>query len=74
MIDYPVFEINAELSHSAQDRYNVTFQIKSGHNLRAAGKRGVGIFLRNGPYKRRCAYLMLSRLNVGAGDGCLRLQ
>lgn len=58
MIEYRGFEIHVELSHSAEDLYNVTFQIKGGDNLRVVGKHGGKISLRNGPYTRRWAYLI----------------
>ncbi|MCG5076376.1 MULTISPECIES: hypothetical protein [Paraburkholderia] len=58
MIEYRGFEIHVELSHSAEDLYDVTFQIKGGDNLRVMGERGGRIRLRNGPYTRRWAYLI----------------
>ena len=58
MIEYRGFEIHVELSPSAEDLYDVTFQIKGGANLRVVGERGGKISLHNGPYTRRWAYLI----------------
>lgn len=58
MIEYRGFEIHIELSSSAEDLYDVTFQIKGGANLRVVGERGGKISLHNGPYTRRWAYLI----------------
>jgi len=58
MIGYRGFEIHVELSQSAEDLYDVTFQIKGGHNLHVMGERGGKISLHNGPYTRRWAYLI----------------
>ncbi|GLU30417.1 hypothetical protein WKR88_01675 [Trinickia caryophylli] len=58
MIAYRGWEIHVELSQSAEDLYDVTFQIKGGDNLRIVGERGGKISLHNGPYTRRWAYLI----------------
>lgn len=58
MIKYRGFEIHVELSPSAEDLYDVTFQIKGDDELHVAGAHGGRIPLHNGPYTRRWAYLI----------------
>ena len=68
MIEYRGFEIHVELSQSAADLYDVTFQIKGGDNLRVVGARGGKISLHNGPYTRRWAYLIAEAAGRAAID------
>ena len=68
MIAYRGFEIHVELSQSAEDLYNVTVQIKGGHNLGIVGQRGARIPLRNGPFTRRWAYLIAEIAGQAAID------
>ncbi|MFD1555044.1 hypothetical protein ACFSHT_05290 [Paraburkholderia silviterrae] len=68
MIEYRGFEIHVELSQSAQDLYEATFQIKGGHNLHIVGARGGRIPLHHGPYTRRWAYLIAEVAGQAAVD------
>jgi len=68
MIAYRGFEIHVELSQSAEDLYDVTFQITVGHNLHMTGERGGRIPLHNGPYTRRWAYLIAEVAGQAAID------
>ncbi|CAB3715175.1 hypothetical protein [Trinickia soli] len=68
MITYRGFEIHVELSQSAEDLYDVTFQIRDGHNLPVVGERGGRIPLHNGPYTRRWAYLIAEVAGQAAID------
>lgn len=68
MIEYRGFEIHVELSQSAVDLYDVTFQIKGGDNFRVVGERGGKISLHNGPYTRRWAYLIAEAAGRAAID------
>lgn len=68
MITYRGFEIHIELSQSAEDLYDVTFQIKGGQNLHVVGERGGRIPLHNGPYTRRWAYLIAEVAGQAAID------
>ncbi|ACA90293.1 MULTISPECIES: hypothetical protein [Burkholderia cepacia complex] len=68
MIPYRGFEIHVELTSSAEDLYNVSFQIKGGQNLTLIGERGGRIRLRNGPFTRRWAYLIAEVAGQAAID------
>ncbi|HDR9064186.1 TPA: hypothetical protein QDB03_005873 [Burkholderia vietnamiensis] len=68
MIPYRGFEIHVELTSSAEDLYNVSFQIKGSQNLTLIGERGGRIRLRNGPFTRRWAYLIAEVAGQAAID------
>lgn len=68
MIPYRGFEIHVELMSSAEDLYNVSFQIKGSQNLALIGERGSSIRLRNGPFTRRWAYLIAEVAGQAAID------
>lgn len=68
MITYRGFEIHVELSPSAEDLYNVTFQIKGDRDPGGVIARGGKIPLRNGPFTRRWAYLIAEVAGQAAID------
>ena len=68
MILYRGFEIHVELTSSAEDLYEVSFQIKGGEQLAIPGDRGGRIPLRNGPFTRRWAYLIAEIAGQAAID------
>ncbi|PLZ01519.1 hypothetical protein CY652_15505 [Burkholderia sp. WAC0059] len=68
MIPYRGFEIHVTLKSSAEDLYDVSFQIKGGHNLALIGNRSGRIPLRNGPFTRRWAYLIAEVAGQAAID------
>ncbi|PXW27112.1 hypothetical protein [Paraburkholderia caballeronis] len=68
MIPYRGFEIHVELKSSAEDLYDVSFQIKGSQNLMLIGDRSGRIPLRNGPYTRRWAYLIAEVAGQAAID------
>ena len=68
MILYRGFEIHVELTSSAEDRYEVSFQIKGGEQLAIPGDRSGRIPLRNGPFTRRWAYLVAEIAGQAAID------
>lgn len=68
MIPYRGFEIHVELTSSAEDLYNVSFQIKGSRNLALIGERSSSIRLRNGPFTRRWAYLIAEVAGQAAID------
>lgn len=68
MISYRGFEIHVELSLSAKDLYDVSFQIKDRENRNIAGETGRAIALRNGPFTRRWAYLIAEVAGQAAID------
>lgn len=68
MIPYRGFEIHVELTPSAEDLYNVSFQIKGSQDLTLIGERGGRIRLRNGPFTRRWAYLIAEVAGQAAID------
>lgn len=65
---YRGFEIHVELTPSAADTFNVTFQIKGGTNLGVLGAHGGRIPLRNGPFTERWAYLVAEIAGQAAID------
>jgi hypothetical protein len=67
-IAYRGFEIHVELTPSADDTFNVTFQIKGGTNLKVLGAQGGRIPLRNGPFTERWAYLVAEIAGQAAID------
>ncbi|MEY8173340.1 hypothetical protein [Burkholderia multivorans] len=67
-IPYRGFEIHVELTSSAEDLYDVSFQIKGSKNLVLIGERGSRIRLRNGPFTRRWAYLIAEVAGQAAID------
>ncbi|UEP31261.1 MULTISPECIES: hypothetical protein [unclassified Burkholderia] len=67
-IQYRGFEIDVQLTSSAPDMYDVTFQIKGHDNLGILGTRGHRIKLRNGPFTRRWAYLVAEIAGQAAID------
>ena len=67
-IEYRGFEIDVQLTPSAQDMYDVTFQIKGHDNLGILGARGHRIQIRNGPFTRRWAYLVAEIAGQAAID------
>lgn len=68
MMLYRGFEIHVELTSSAEDLYDVSFQIKGGEHLSVLGARGGRIPLRNGPFTRRWAYLIAEIAGQAAID------
>lgn len=58
IIKYRGFEIHVKLTACGDDVYEVTMQIKGGHNLAIIGESGEAVQLRHGPYTRRGAYLI----------------
>ncbi|WP_213308287.1 hypothetical protein [Paraburkholderia sacchari] len=67
-IHYRGFEIDVELTPSAPDMFDVTFQIKGHDNLGILGARGYRIPLRNGPFSERWAYLVAEVAGQAAID------
>lgn len=67
-IDYRGFEIHVELSPSAEDLYDVAFQIKAGENVHPIVADGNRVQLHNGPYTRRWAYLIAEVAGQAAID------
>lgn len=67
-ITYRGFEIHVELIPSAEDLYEVTFQIKGGPSLSVIGDPGRRVLLRHGPYTRRWAYLIAEVAGQAAID------
>lgn len=67
-ITYRGFEIHVELIPSAEDLYEVAFQIKGGPSLSVIGEPGRRVQLRNGPYTRRWAYLIAEVAGQAAID------
>ena len=67
-IEYRGFEIDVQLTSSAPDMYDVTFQIKGHDNLGILGARGHRIKLRSGPFTRRWAYLVAEIAGQAAID------
>jgi hypothetical protein len=67
-IAYRGFEIHVELTPSAADTFDVTFQIQGGTNLEVLGARGGRIPLRNGPFTERWAYLVAEIAGQAAID------
>lgn len=53
IIPFRGFEIHVSLAVSAEDLYDVTFQIKGGSNLGVLGRAGRSIQIHNGPFTRR---------------------
>ena len=68
MIAYRGFEIHVELTPSADDTFDVTFQIRGGTNLEVLGAQGGRILLRNGPFTERWAYLVAEIAGQAAID------
>jgi len=68
MILYRGFEIHVELTSSAEDLYEVSFQIKGGEQVAILFDRGGRIPLRNGPFTRRWAYLVAEIAGQAAID------
>ena len=68
MILYRGFEIHVELTSSAEDLYEVSFQIKGGEQVAILVDRGGRIPLRNGPFTRRWAYLVAEIAGQAAID------
>ncbi|GAB7522415.1 hypothetical protein [Paraburkholderia sp. 2C] len=71
IIPYRGFEIHVTLVASAEDLYDVTFQIKGGANLGVLGHRGHRIEIRNGPFTRRWSYLIGESAGQAAIDALL---
>lgn len=67
-IPYRGFEIDVQLTPSAEDMFDVTFQIKGRQNLGILGARGGSVKLRNGPFTRRWAYLVAEIAGQAAID------
>ena len=71
IIPYRGFEIHVALAVSAEDLYDVTFQIKGGGNLGVLGARGHSIKIHNGPFTRRWSYLIAESAGQAAIDALL---
>jgi hypothetical protein len=67
MILYRGFEIHVELT-SAEDLYEVSFQVKGGEQLVIPGGRSGRVPLRNGPFTWRWAYLIAEIAGQAAID------
>ena len=67
-IAYRGFDIHVELTASADETFDVTFQIQGGTNLEVLRAQGGRIPLRNGPFTERWAYLVAEIAGQAAID------